>query len=153
MARPGVENVPTPCGSIFKLSRGSQLPYNKNSKIHKFPVFAKEAVPYPDINTNISRSVSQHFPMFRQRINVCLFHFLTNSLSDTGLVHGRRLKRLQKRHSPLIQEQHMNKNGKLPPPRGRRRRRRRRKIFPTPPAPTPSRPGIQYPVRAPLTPI
>ena len=46
---------------------------------------------------------------FRQQLNFCLAHFLTNSLSDTGLVHGRRLKRPQKRHSPLIQEQHVKK--------------------------------------------
>jgi hypothetical protein len=32
MAWPGVENVPTPRGSIFKLSRGSQLPCNKKKK-------------------------------------------------------------------------------------------------------------------------
>ena len=30
MALPGVENVGVPRGSIFKLSRGSQLPYIKN---------------------------------------------------------------------------------------------------------------------------
>ena len=29
MGLPGVENVPTPRGSIFKLSRASQLPYTK----------------------------------------------------------------------------------------------------------------------------
>ena len=45
MASPGVENVGVPRGSVFKLSRASQLPYSenqKNSKQHKnidFPVF------------------------------------------------------------------------------------------------------------------
>ncbi len=48
-----------------------------------------------------------------------LFHFLTYSLSDTGLVHDRRLKRLPKRHGPLIQGQHMRKTEiVLPPPTG-----------------------------------
>ena len=36
MELPIAENVPTLCGSIFKLSRGSQLPYNNKSKIYDF---------------------------------------------------------------------------------------------------------------------
>ena len=32
MAWPIVENVPTPCGSIYCVSRGSQLPYMKKSE-------------------------------------------------------------------------------------------------------------------------
>ena len=33
---PGVENVGGPWGSIFKLSRGPQLPYNKNLNFETF---------------------------------------------------------------------------------------------------------------------
>ena len=64
----------------------------------------------------VPRREPQHFPNFfrscsksRQNPISQLFHFLTYSLSDTGLVHGRRLKRLPKRHGPLIHGQHMKK--------------------------------------------
>ena len=47
MASPGVENVGVPRGSVFKLSRASQLPYSEKSKTsvnkstHKYvPVFS-----------------------------------------------------------------------------------------------------------------
>ena len=70
---------------------------------------------YPDANPKKSRTVSRTFSKSRQNPNFPDFHFLTYSLSDTGLVHGRRLKRLQERHGPLIQGQH-EKNGNRPSP-------------------------------------
>ena len=39
MAWPGVENVPTPRGSIFCVSRGSQLPYNEQIKNSDFCLY------------------------------------------------------------------------------------------------------------------
>ena len=54
MGLPGVENVPAPRESIFTLSRGSQLPYNKKNKHHKIKKI-KEIKNYPDTN------VKQHY--------------------------------------------------------------------------------------------
>ena len=70
---------------------------------------------YPDVNTQCSRFVSEHVPN-PVNIQFPTFHFLTYSLSDTGLVHGRRLKRLPKRHGPLIHGQHMKKTEIAPTP-------------------------------------
>ena len=36
MGWPGVGNVPGPCGSILRISRGSQEPYKKKSKFSIF---------------------------------------------------------------------------------------------------------------------
>ena len=80
------------------------------------PVSSNEYMAYPDANPKIFRTFSRTFSKSRQNPIFPLFHCLTYSLSDTGLVHGRRLKRLQKRHSPLIQGQHMRKTEIVPPP-------------------------------------
>ena len=39
----------------------------------------------------------------------CRFEFPTAAFSNTDTAHGRRINRLHKQHSPVIQEQHMRK--------------------------------------------
>ena len=55
------------------------------------------------------RVVDSRFSNFRKNTYLCMFECLITALRKTTPGHCRRLKRLQKRHSPLIQEPHFKK--------------------------------------------